>query len=217
MNDLIELASIGFETLFAFVANLIGDGWFLLAGFGVLLWSFFRVFTVGVFLVCILFFGVFFVGILFFIRWFGPVFDPFAPGLDESSLERAGFLDPFDGLLDEAGGSFGVFDVGSGDAPIVNRAVRIDRGGLAKRSFGFEVPEPVQLRDALIKEPLRHGVLGRDLPMDVAHPLHQVGRLAGTFIEHVGMERMPWRFVLGRIGLVVGPKNQRRNEQDPGG
>jgi len=87
LNDLIELASIGFETLFAFVANLIGDGWFLLAGLEVLLRSFFRVFAVG---------------ILLFIRRFGPIFDPFAPGLDESSLQRAGFLDPFDGLLDEA-------------------------------------------------------------------------------------------------------------------
>ena len=99
----------------------------------------------------------------------------------------------------------------------MDRAVRIDRGGLAKRSFGLEVPEPVQLRDALIKEPLRHGILGGDLPMDVAHPLHQISRLAGAFVEHLGMERMPGRFVFGRIGLVVGPEHQRRNEKSPSG
>ena len=131
---------------------------------------------------------------IFWRSW--PVLDTFAPRLDQSPFEFIRCVDPSHGLLDEAGRTFGVFDVCACDTPIMDRAFRIDCGGLPERSFGFEVPEAVQLGEALVQESLRHRARCGRLPVDISHPRHQVGCLAWSFIEGFGVE--------GVTGLCVG-------------
>ena len=196
LDDLIELAGVTFETLFAFVSDFVGDVGFLFTPFGL---------GLGWVLLVFLF--------LFLFRWLGPVFDPSAPGLDEPPFQGARLFDPLHGLFDEPGGSLGILGVGPSHPPVENGSVGFDRGSLAERSLGFEVPKAMQLRDPLIEKPLGHRVFGGDFPVDVPHALHQISRLAGALIKGLCMERVAGILVLGRIFLVLGPPGDGQCDQ----
>ncbi len=81
--------------------------------------------------------------------------------------------------------------------------IRVERGHLAKRAFGLEVPETVQLADSLIEERLhgRHGA--GDRQMNAAGPRHQKGVAARPIVEGIPILRVAGlaSFALGR-GMV---------------
>ena len=66
-----------------------------------------------------------------------------------------------------------------GDAPVGHRHVRVERRRLQERSFRFEEPERVHLRDALVEELARLLRGGRHRHVGDAHALHEAGRQHG--------------------------------------
>ena len=83
-----------------------------------------------------------------------------------------------------------VVDIGHGHSPVGHRRVGVHQARLAKRTLGFEIPEPMQLADALIEKALGTFVTGGDGEGDLRHPGHEIGPLARTLVEGVAMPRM---------------------------
>lgn len=95
-----------------------------------------------------------------------------------------------DGLFDEFLGAFFVVDIGHGEAPVGHRAAGVEESDLAEGAFGFVIPEAVELSDGLIEELLSGGDFGGDGEMDLSGIAHEVGTLAGTFVEGFAVHGM---------------------------
>ena len=73
---------------------------------------------------------------------------------------------------------------------------------LAERPLGLEVPEAVQLADALIEERLGLGRLGGERGTRPSASLHQIGLLPRAFVKDLAVQRMAGvRSRSGRVRL----------------
>ena len=128
-------------------------------------------------------------------------------------------LQRFLGFGDELLGPLLIIDVGHGQAPVSHGASGIEKEDVAEGPLGLEVPEPVQLADALIEECLDIFPFGRDGKGDLARVLHEIGLLPGALVEGLSVIGMAGReglgLVSGRIFLPQGG-SETENETDRG-
>jgi len=81
---------------------------------------------------------------------------------------------------------------------------------LAKGTFGFIIPKPMQLPDALIKVGLALLPIRRDRQMDLTRPLHQCPSLPRPFIKGVSLMGMP-----GHKGFLSKESRNEGEKRDP--
>ena len=119
-----------------------------------------------------------------------------------------------DRLRDETLGPLLVARIGPGHAPVSHGASRVDDGGLTEGALGLQVPKTMELTDPLVEESLALGLLGGHGKVHLGHAFHEVGPLAGAFVERFAVSGMPGGY--GCVAfLPLGEKrHDEQNEQD---
>ena len=119
-----------------------------------------------------------------------------------------------DRLGDEALGPLLVAQIGPGHTPVGHGAGGVDDGGLTEGALGLQVPESVKLAQPLVEESLALGLLGGHGKVHLGHAFHEVGPLAGAFVERFAVSGMPGGY--GCVAfLPLGEKrHDEQNEQD---
>ena len=94
-------------------------------------------------------------------------------------------------FINETAGTLFIVDIRHRHAPISDRKFWIFFGGLSKRPLRFEIPESMQLSDALLDKLLCGRRIGRGGKNDLGHSGNDLGRLSGSGIEGFAVIAVP--------------------------
>ena len=120
-------------------------------------------------------------------------------GIHPEPFTFADLIASFHGFLNQRLGAGAIVGIGHGHTPIGHRMFWMLLQNLTKGALGLEIPESMQLADALIEECLRFGGIGGDGKGDVACGAHQISGLPWPLVEGFTMIGMPRR----RSGGVI--------------
>ena len=115
-------------------------------------------------------------------------------GIDPEPFAITNLFAAFHGFFDQRLGAGTVVGICHRHAPISHGMAGMNLENLTKGAFGLEIPESMQLADALVEKNLRLGGIGGDGKGNIAGGAHQIGGLPRAFIEGFTMVGMPrWR------------------------
>ena len=111
--------------------------------------------------------------------------------INPERLARSGVSLQEMGAFDKAGRALEIIHIGHGHSPISHGAIRIQRRHLPEGTLRLEIPESVQLSDALIEEGLCLLIFAADFQFHFASAWDHSSPLPRPFVEGLAVKRMP--------------------------